>query len=172
MCKEHNFSGLPRVPPPIYAYDCQVFSLGKLPQFKKGKTVMMGHLKSSELLHMDLAFWNTVSRRGFSTVLTLIDACSRFIWIFCTARNNPPIHILCWYIMNLRREDHTLARIRFDEDGALAGFTVLAGSTVRTSFICDEAHLNLKTTGGYDAFLNGKFEHPNRALPNAPDACC
>jgi hypothetical protein len=79
MCKEQTLIGLPRFSPPIYAYNCPVYSLEKIPQFKKGKTVTTDRLKPGELLHMDFAFWNIVSRRGFTAVLTIVDACSRFI---------------------------------------------------------------------------------------------
>jgi hypothetical protein len=75
MCKKQTLIGIPLIPPLRYAYDCPVCSLGKLSQFKKGKTVTMEHLKPGEVLHMDFAFWNMVSRRGFTTVLTIVDAC-------------------------------------------------------------------------------------------------
>jgi hypothetical protein len=110
------------------------------------------------LLHIDFAFWNIFSHRGFTEVLTILDACSRFIWLFCTESKKPPIHMLRWFIANLHREDHTLARIRVNEDGALEGSTAFA------SFIRDEAQLNLETTGGCASFLNVRVERPNRIL--------
>jgi hypothetical protein len=150
--------GLPKVPPPRYEYDCPVCSLGKLPQFRKGKTVSTAKLQPGELLHMDFAFWDILSRRNFTAVLTIVDACTRMLWLFCTASKKPPVHILRWFFANLRREKITLANIRVDEDGALAGSSAFA------TFLRDEEQLNLETTGGYASFLNGKVERPNRTL--------
>jgi hypothetical protein len=121
MCKEKTLSGIPRVPPPRYAYDFPVYRLGTFPQFKKGKTVTMEHIKPGELVHINFDFWNIVSRRGLTAVLTIVDACSRFIWLLCTASKKLPIRILRWFIANICCEDHTLAQIRVYEDGALTG---------------------------------------------------
>jgi hypothetical protein len=135
-----------------------VYSINKLPQYKIGKTVTTDHLNPGELLHMGFAFWNMLPRRGFTAVLKIVDVCSRFIWIFCTASKKPPINIRWWFNVNLRREHHTLAHIHIDEELALAD------STAFDSFIRDEAQLNLETTRGYSSFLNGYTERPTRKL--------
>jgi hypothetical protein len=158
MCREQTLTGLPRVPPPRYEYDCPVCSLGKLPQFRKGKTASTDNLKPGELLHMDLAFWHSISDRMLTAVLNIIDAKTRMLWLFCTSSKKPPIHILRWFFTNLRREKRTLANICVDEDGALAGSTAFA------TYLRDEEQLNLETMGGYASFLDGKVERPNRTL--------
>jgi hypothetical protein len=95
------------------------------------------HVNYGELLHMDFAFWNIVSHCGFTAVLAIVDVCSRFIWLICTASKKPLINILQWFIVNLRCEDRTLAHIRFDEDRSLTG------STAFTSFIHDDVDKTL-----------------------------
>jgi hypothetical protein len=133
-------------------------TFGKLPQLSKGNTVSTGHLHSEESLHMDFAFLNIVSRHRLLAVLEIVDACSRFLWVFLTSSKKLPIHILHWFIANLRREKRLLTNICVNEDGALAR------STVFTTFIHDEAKLNQETTNGYASFLNGNVELPNRTL--------
>jgi hypothetical protein len=123
-----------------------------------GKTVPTDNLQSGESINMDFSFWNIISHHGFSTVLTIVDAYSRFLWVFCTSSKKSPIHILRWFIANLRQEKIPLANIHVDEDGTLAR------STAFDTFIRDEAQLNLETTGSYASFLNGKVERPNCTL--------
>jgi hypothetical protein len=156
--RQQTLLGLPRIPPPRYEYDCPVCSLGNLPQFHKGKTLSMATLKPGELLHMDFEFWDIVSRRLFTAMLTIVDAKTRMLWIFCTSSKKPPIHILKWFFANLRREPRALANIRVDEDGALSWSAAFA------TYLRDDEQLNLQTTGGYASFLNGKVERPNRTL--------
>jgi hypothetical protein len=130
-----------------------VCSIGKLPQFKKGKTISTRDLQPGELLPMEFAFWDIISHGHFIAVLTIVDAATRMIWLFCTARKKPLIHILRWFFANLHREKLSLANIRVDEDGSAFA-----------TFIRDKDQLNLETTGGYTSFLNGKVERPNRTL--------
>jgi hypothetical protein len=126
MCCEQTLTGLPHVPPPRYEYDCHVCSLVKLPKFRKGNTASTDNIKPGELLHMDFAFWYITSRRMFTSVLAIIDAKKRMLWLFCTSSKKPPIHILRWFFANLRREKRTLANIHVDENGALASSAAFA----------------------------------------------
>jgi hypothetical protein len=121
MCREQTPTGLPRVPPPQYEYDCPVCSLGKLPQFRKRKTASTDNLKPGELMHMDFTFWDITLLRMFTAVLIIIYAKTRMLWLFCTSSKKPPMHILRWFFANLRREKRMLANIRVDEDGDMAG---------------------------------------------------
>jgi hypothetical protein len=104
MCREQTLMRLPQVPPPHHAYDCPVCSLGKVPQFCKGKTSSTDNLTPGELLHTDFAFWDITSRRMCTDVLTIIYAKTRMLWLFCTSSKKPPVHILRWFFANLCRE--------------------------------------------------------------------
>jgi hypothetical protein len=148
MCRQQTLGGLPRITNSRYAYDCAICSLGKLPQFRKGKTMSNDLIPPGSILYMEFSFWDVVSRRGFSAVFTIIDCRTHMLWVFCTGSKKPP--------MQLHREERTLARIHVDEDGALSG------SYRFCTFFRDEAKLNLETTGGYSSFLNGKVERPNQ----------
>jgi hypothetical protein len=101
MWRQQTLLGLPWIPTPRYEYDCHVCNLDKLPQFHS-KTVSTDTLKPGKLLHMDFAFWDIFSRHMFTAMLTIVDAKTRMLWIFCTPRKNPPLHILKWLFPNLR----------------------------------------------------------------------
>jgi hypothetical protein len=158
MCRKQILDGFPLVQPSRYNYDCPIYSPGKLPQFKKGKTICTKAMAPGECLHMDFTFWDIISRRNFTTVLTIVDAASRMIWLFFTASKKPPLHILRWFFANQCQENRKLADIRGNKDGALVR------SYAFTTFLRDEEQPNLETTGGYESFLNGKVECPNRTL--------
>jgi hypothetical protein len=113
---------------------------------------------------MDFAFWDIPSRRMNTAVLAIIDSKTRMLWLFCTSSKNPPIHILRWFFATLCCEKRTLVNIRIYEDGALAG------SAAFETYIHDEEHINLETTGGFTSFLNVKVERPNHTL--AESAWC
>jgi hypothetical protein len=160
MCRKQTVQGLPKRPPPRYDFYCAICSLGKMTREIKGKTCDTAALAPGALLHMDFAFWDVVSHRGFTAMLTIIDANTRTLWLFCTSSKKPPIHIVRWFFTKLRREQRTLATVRVDEDGSLAR------SSLFCAFIRDEAKLGLDTTVGYASYLNGKVERPNRTVAN------
>jgi hypothetical protein len=158
MCKKQTIIGLPKVPPPRYQYSCPICALGKMTQVPKGKIVDTGSLSQGELLHIDFAFWYISSRRGFTSMLVIIDAKTRKLWVFCTAIKKPPLHILRWLFSSLLREKRNLSRTLVDKDG------LLIGSSALCRYIRDREGLILKHTGGYASYLNGKVECPNRTL--------
>jgi hypothetical protein len=160
MCRKKTVQGLPKRPPPRYDFDCAICSLGKMTREIKGKSCDIAALSPGALLHMDFAFWDVVSHRGFTAMLTIIDAKTRTLWLFCTSSKKPPIHIVRWFFIQLRREQRTLDTVRVDEDGSLAC------SSLFCAFIRDESKLGLDTTGGYASYLNGKVERPNRTVAN------
>jgi hypothetical protein len=109
---------------------------------------------------MDFSFWDVVSHRSFTAMLTINDAKTRTLWLFCTSSKKPPIRIICWFFTQLRCEQRTLATVCVDEDGSLAR------SSLFCTFIRDEAKLGLDTTGGYASYINVKVERPNRTVAN------
>jgi hypothetical protein len=73
-------------------------------QVRKWKTVDTSYLFPGELLHIDFAFWDLISRHGFSAMRVAIYANTCKLWLFCTASKKAPLHILRWIFSNLRRE--------------------------------------------------------------------
>jgi hypothetical protein len=103
MCHEQTIVRLTRVPPPHYEYDCPFCSLGKLPQFRKGKTASTDTLKPGELLHIDFAFWDITSRCMFTSVLAIIEAKTRMIH---QARSPPSIFYNGYLPIYIARSAH------------------------------------------------------------------
>jgi hypothetical protein len=99
---------------------------------------------------MYFAFWDIVSCSMFTTMLTMVDAKTIMLWIFCTSSKKQSIHIPKCVFANLRQEQWTLANIHVDEDGALDR------SADFTTYLCDDEQLNLQTTGGYATFSVAK----------------
>jgi len=110
-----------------------------------------------QLLHVDFSFWNVVSLRGFTSLLSVIDGKERMLWNFPTASKRCPLQILDFLFAMLQHEGITVQCIRVDEDGALAN----------SSEFCDfllQRCIYLETTGGYASFLNGKIKSHHRTI--------
>jgi hypothetical protein len=63
---------------------CLVCLKAKAKALPHGKSVSTDKLGPGIQIHMDFAFSNVISYHGFSSILTCIDAWSRFLWVFCT----------------------------------------------------------------------------------------
>ncbi len=115
------------------------------------------HLSKGEYLHLDFAFWDIPSIRHFTSMLVIVDAKTRMLWLFCTASKRAPMHIIVYFLNIMQREGCTVKTIRVDEDGSLAR------NTTFTSYLL-EHNITMDTTGGYSSFLNGKVEHPHQTI--------
>jgi hypothetical protein len=106
---------------------------------------------------MDFAFWNISSLHGFTSMLVIIDASTRMLWVFCTASKTPPMRII-QYFFNVLEQEHCFPKtIHVNEDGTLARFTDF------TDYLIHQ-HITLDTTGSYSSFLNGKVERPHQTI--------
>lgn len=106
-------------------------------------------------IFLDFSFYNVVSIRGFSSVIDIICASTRYSFSFPTRPKRVPLDILKWLFAILNKENKTVRIIRVDEDGALA----------RSREFCKLVQLqniSLQTTGGYMSSLNGMIERPHR----------
>jgi hypothetical protein len=110
-----------------------------------------------QLLHIDFSFWNIISIRGFSSVLSIIDGKDRMLWTFPTASKRVPLRILDYFFNIMEKDGIIIKSVRVDEDGALANNTEFCHFLFTRS-------KTLESTGGYASFLNGKIERPHRTL--------
>jgi hypothetical protein len=92
MCRSSTLLGLPRKPLPPYKHQCHICLMSKFSHPPKGPTTNTDKLSPGQLLHIDFGFWDIVSHRGFSSMLLIIDAKTRMLWLFCTS-NKAPIKI-------------------------------------------------------------------------------
>jgi len=90
MCRQETLSGLPKQPFPPHHAECPICLMSKFAHPPKGKTLSTDHLTPGELLHIDYSFWDLPSIRGFTSMLLIIDAKTRMLWLFCsrTKREN------------------------------------------------------------------------------------
>ncbi len=94
---------------------------------------------------MDYAFWDIPSIRNFSSMLVIIDAKTRMLWLFCTSSKRPPMHIISYFFDILSRENCTSKTIHVDEEGSLAR------NAEFTNFLINH-RVTLDTTSGYSSF--------------------
>ena len=106
----------------------------------------------------DFAIMNKESCREFVAAFCIFDAKTRHPWGFPTRSRRPPIAILKWLVLNLRRQGIEIIELRVDEDGSLAN------STEFMTMCRDDLNLTVQTTGGYASTINGKAETPNRTI--------
>jgi len=157
MCRRQSLLGLPKHPFPPRKCPCIICITTKTVHPPRAKITSVTLTKRGQLLHIDFSFWNVVSLRGFTSLLSVIDGKDRMLWNFPTASKRCPLQILDYLFAMLQHDGITIQCIRVDEDGALAN----------SSEFCDfllQRHISLETTGGYASFLNGKVERHHRTI--------
>ena len=85
----------------------------------KGKTVETSKLQPGELVLTEFAFYNVTSIRGFTSMLTVVYAKTRMLWVFPTASKRVHVRIICFILATLMNEQHPCKRVRVDEDSEL-----------------------------------------------------
>ena len=127
---------------------------------KKGKTVNTSKLQPGELFHMDFAFYNVNSIRGFTSMLTLVCSKTRMLWVYPTAPKIASVRIIRFILTTIMNKQHPCKRVRFDEASALEK------STYAKNLLVDEFKIYMETNGGDASWLNGKNERHNRGIHN------
>lgn len=105
------------------------------------------------------SFWDVVSVRDFTSLLSIIDTKTRNLWNFPTASKCPPIHILSYFLAILKKKGVQTIAIWVDEDGAFAR------SSEFTSFLIHH-NVTMETTGCYASWLIGRIERPCHTIAN------
>jgi len=157
MCHKQSVLGLPKHPFPPRKCPCIICITTKTVHPPRAKITSVTLTTRSQLLHVDFSFWNIVSIRGFTSLLSVIDGKDRMLWNFPTASKHTPLQILDFLFAMLTHDGVKVQCIRVDEDGALAN----------SSEFCDfliQRKISLETTGGYASFLNGKIERHHRTI--------
>jgi len=157
MCRHQTLLGLPKQPFPPCTCPCIICITTKTVHPARAKITSVTLTTRGQLLHLDFSFWNVVSIRGFTSLLSVIDSKDQMLWNFPTASKRTPLQILDYLFAMLAHDGIQVQCIRVDEDGALAN----------NSKFCDfllERKISLETTGGYASFLNGKIEHHHRTI--------
>ena len=141
---------LPKTPCPI----CLLVKNTRLP---KNKESHMGSLKPGQLMMMDFGFFSTYSVRGYVAYLSITCQATGYGYIFPVPNKRPPLSLISWIAETLKRIDHQMYFVRFDEGGELA----------RSQQVCQlltSLNIIMQTTGGYASNLLGKDERQHRTI--------
>ena len=153
-------------------YHCQSCDHAKITKKDRRTQTQTKIFSRGQRFHMDFGFVRahdkdtlqnnkhnfTTSIDGFSSYLIIVDAFSRYTWVFLTSSKEPPLDILKEFL-----RDHGLQRgnrtIRTDQGGEL----------YRSLQFRKMAHLSgykVQPTGSDDSAQNGIAERPNRTFGN------
>ena len=89
----------------------------------KGTAVDTTNRQPGELINMDFYFYNVTSIHGFTSMITVVYANTRMLWVFLTAPKRAPARITRFILTKLRNEKYPLKYVRVDEYGALENLT-------------------------------------------------
>ena len=84
--------------------------------FPKVTTVDTTNLQPGDLSHMEFAFCNVTSVRGFTSILTGVFSNNIMIWLFHTASKLSPVRIILFILTTLNNKQHPCKCVRVDEE--------------------------------------------------------
>ena len=149
MCHHQTLDGLPKnFPKQIHKAPCTICYTSKMTTINKGTTVNTINLQPGELMHMEFAFYNVTSIRGFTSMLTVVCAKTKMLWVSPTAPKRAPVRIIRFILKTLMNEQHPCKIIRVDEDISLEN------STDVTNLLVDDFKICTETTGGDASWIN------------------
>jgi hypothetical protein len=123
MCWLQSLLGLPKHPFPPRTCPCVICISAKFTHPPKVKESSYKLTSRGQLLHIDFSFWNIISIRGFSSVLSFIDGKDRMLWTFPMASKRIPLSILDYFFNIMEKDGIIIKSVWVDEDGALANNT-------------------------------------------------
>lgn len=154
--KSGLIGGMPKTVPSLKC-PCHVCHITKATRIPRQITVDLTTFSPGFMIQMDFCFAKVPSVRGFTSILSTIDAKTRNPWAFPTRSKRPPTDLLRWFVTILRRQGFAVAFIRVDEGGELARSTEF-------NQLCISLDIVVQATGGYASWLNGKTERLNRSI--------
>ena len=123
MCKHKTMTHLPSsFSSSKHIHRCQwwIYWQSKAKNIPRGSTSDTSHLRPGNLLQMDFMFINNKSIRGFASMLIIVDARTRKLWVFCTPNKTPPIDTVRFFLRCLQIAQIPISIICTDEGGELA----------------------------------------------------
>ena len=155
MCRSKKDPGLPAIFPKkfqTFKELCPICARGKMRVTNKGEVIDTNNYLPGQMLHIDFTFYEIVSIRGFTCVFIIVDAKTRRVWAFCTSSKRPPIHIMRFFLQQLKNIHRPTQFIRCDEGGEVIRCEDF------NAMLLKEFNIVMQTTGGYSSWINGKVE--------------
>ena len=102
MCRHQTLDGLPKhCPNKMNKSTCTICYTEKMITLSKGTTSETSNFQPGEIIHMYFAFYNVTSICGFTSMITVICAKTRTIWVCRTASKLSPVRIICFVLTTL-----------------------------------------------------------------------
>ena len=121
----------------------------------KGKTVDTTNLQLGELIKFYFDLYNVTSILGFTSMLILVCAKNKMIWLFTTGSTISPVCSIHFILTKLKNEQHIYKRVIVDKYGSLEN------STYFTNLLVDNFIISMETIGGDASWINLKNEIHN-----------
>ena len=115
-----------------------------------------GFVRGSGCTHRDTNNWLTASIDGYNAYLLIMDASTRYHWIFFTKSKCPPTDIIDTFLSNYGISD-CLRTMWTNQDGELTGSSDFRTMVLKHGYI-------METAGTYSSFQNGPAECPHRTF--------
>ena len=116
-CHHQTLTGIPkRTPKKTNTTPCTICYTSKTTDSPKGETVETTYIHPGKILHMELACYNVTTIYGFTSIITVVCAKARLLWILPTASNKAPIRTIRFILTALNNEQRPWKRMRVDED--------------------------------------------------------
>lgn len=99
------------------------------------------------------------SRDGYNSYLLIVDAHTRYSWVFLSATKEPPINIIQTFLDRNGVKDGTQRQIRCDQSGELA-------RSSRSREAVEKCEYSVEPTSADSSSQKGVAERPNRTYGN------
>ena len=116
--------------------------------FRKGTSIDAAYIQPGDLIHMEFGFYCMTSIRAFNSMLNVVCAKTRTLWVFNTASKTFPVRTVCFILTTFKNKKYLCRCVRVNEDGALAN------STVVTNLLVDKFSTAMENTGGDALWIN------------------
>ena len=161
--------GIPDLNPAKHPFHkCEACMKGKVTAAPKHKHTTISTTQRGQLFHMDFGFVRgsafkqqnekgkiITSRDGYNSYLIIVDAHTRYTWIFLSASKEPPLQIVSQFLQQYGIKEGTFRQVRCDQGGELA-----RSAKFRT--VIQQEGYSIDPTGSDNSSKNGVAERPNR----------
>ena len=153
-------------------HKCECCMRGKVKAAPKKKSTSITTTARGQMFHMDFGFVRgsdykhtnekgkiVTSRDGYNSYLIIVDAYTRYTWIFLSASKQPPLTIVRQFLQRYGIKEGTFRQVRCDQGGELA-------KSKQFRNVVQLEGYSVEPTGSDNSSQNGIAERPNRTFGN------